>query len=153
MRRVMLRALVAGVGVWAASPITVASADDVAREKRVDGMNVFLGVVPSELIAGNPGEASAHGGVPIGRGYHHVLIALFDSKTGQRITDVELSARVEDVGRTLSGDKKLEAMIIGKSVTFGNFFFMPGRDPYSIHVKIDRHMHPRSEVTFHYRHL
>lgn len=154
MRRALLRVMmVTGAAVFAGATIPGTNGADLEREKRVDGMTVFLGVVPAELIAGNPAEAAAHGGLPKGGSYHHVLIAIFDGKTGERITDAEVSARVEDVGRSASAEKKLDAMLIGRSVTFGNFFFMPGRDPYSIHVKIDHHHHAISEVTFHYRHL
>ena len=37
--------------------------------------------------------------------------------------------------------------------SIGNFFFMPGRHSYSIHLKIDGHRYGGSQVTFHYRHL
>jgi hypothetical protein len=81
-----------------------------------------------------------------------VLIALFDARTGARITDAVVTARIEDVGRTVSNEKRLELMEIAGSMTFGAFFTMPGRDPYSIHVKIARNGHV-SRVTFHYRHF
>jgi len=153
MRRAVLKMIfmvfaapVAGIGA-------LVHAADAEREKQVDGMRVYLGVLPSELLGPKSVAPGEHRGVPKGRGYHHVLIALFDLTTGERITDVEVSARVEDVGRTVSNEKRLEAMLIARAVTFGNFFAMPGRDPYSIHVKIDRHRYGVSEVTFHYRHL
>ena len=151
MRRTALKAIAAAV-VAVACGAGVARAEDSPRERQVDGMTVYLGVLPSELLAANALEADRHGGIPKGPGYHHVLIALFDSKTGERISDAEVSARVEDVARTLTVEKRLEAMKIADTITFGNFFFMPGRDPYSIHVTIDRHGHGTSEVTFHYRH-
>ena len=115
-------------------------------------MTAYVGVLPSELISHSLGQ-QAHGGTPRGRGWHHVLVALFDSKTGERITDAEVTARLEDVAPGQSGEKRLDPMLIAGSHTYGNFFMMPGRDPYSIHVKIDRHGYGKSEVTFHYRHL
>jgi len=153
MKQTVLRTMLLLLAATVGGASAFARADDAAREKQVDGMRVYLGVLPSELLGPKSVKQGEHGGVPKGRGYHHILIALFHTKTGERITDVEVSARVEDVGRTVSNEKPLEAMLIARVVTFGNFFFMPGRDPYSIHVKIDRHRYGVSEVTFHYRHL
>jgi hypothetical protein len=128
------------------------SAEDLTREQPVDGMRAYLGVLPSELLAPGVIRPGQHDSTPQGRASHHVLIALFDAKTGTRITDAVVTARVEDVGRTLSNEKRLEPMEIAGSMTFGAFFSMPGRDPYSIHVKIARNGHV-SRVTFHYRHF
>ena len=153
MRRTVLKTLVLGLAA-AASPLVgqVARAEDFARVQLVDGMRAYLGVLPSELLAPGVVQPRQHDSTSRGRASHHVLIALFDARTGARITDAVVSARIEDVGRTVSNEKRLEPMEIGGSMTFGNFFDMPGRDPYSIHVKIARNGHV-SQITFHYRHL
>jgi hypothetical protein len=148
----LLKGLAGAVAIAASGLAPQARSADFQREQRVGPMTVYLGVLPSELISLTLKEGE-HGGVPRGRGWHHVLIALFDTKTGQRITDAEVAARVEDVARIQSGEKRLEPMLIAGTVTFGNFFSMPARDPYSIHVKIDGHGYGKFEVTFHYRHL
>lgn len=156
MRREFLKCAAAATAVAAAGVTPPAYGGDFAREKRVDAVAVYLGVVPSELMQprATPDEdATMHGGLPKGRGWHHVLIAIFDTKSGERVSDVEVSARVEDVGRALSAEKRLDPMMVAGAHTYGSYFFMPGRDPYSIHVKIDRHGYGRSEVTFHYRHF
>ena len=152
MRRRWLKGLAGALAVAASGLAPQTHSADFEREQRVGPMTVYLGVLPSELISLTLKEGE-HGGVPRGRGWHHVLIALFDTKTGQRITDAEATARVEDVARLHSAETSLEAMMIAGTVTFGNFFLMPGRDPYSIHVKIDAHGYGTFEVTFHYRHL
>ena len=152
MRRRVLKGLAGALAVAASGLAPPAHSADFQREQRVGPMTVYLGVLPSELISLTLKEGE-HGGVPRGRGWHHVLIALFDTKTGQRITDAEATARVEDLARLHSAEKSLEAMMIAGTVTFGNFFLMPGRDPYSIHVKIDAHGYGKFEATFHYRHL
>jgi hypothetical protein len=152
MRRRLLKGLAGALAVAASGLAPQAHSADFEREQRVGPMTVYLGVLRSELISLSLKEGE-HGGVPRGRGWHHVLIALFDTKTGQRITDAEVTARVEDVARIQSGEKRLEAMMIAGTVTFGNYFSMPARDPYSIHVNIDGHGYGKFEVTFHYRHL
>jgi len=153
MRRSLLKWLAGAVAVVASGFVPQAHSADFQREKRAGAMTVYLGVLPSELISPGLSEGQAHGGIPRGRGWHHVLIALFDTNTGERITDAEVTARVEDVARIQSGEKRLEPMLIAGTVTFGNYFSMPTRDPYSIHVKVDGRGYGRSEVTFHYRHL
>ena len=152
MRRRLLKALAAAVVLAASGLAPQALGADFQREQRVGPMTVYVGVLPSELVSLSLKEGE-HGGVPRGRGWHHVLIALFDTKTGQRITDAEATARVEDVARIQSAEKRLEPMMIAGTVTFGNYFSMPSRDPYAIHVKIDAHGYGKFETTFHYRHL
>jgi hypothetical protein len=101
----------------------------------VEGVTVYLGVLPSEMIRGHPighPEASMHGGLSSSRGEHHVLISLFDAK-GKRLENMEVQARVGEVG--LSATKKpLEPMQIAGTVTYGNFFSMPKPGPYSIEL-------------------
>jgi hypothetical protein len=128
MRRRLLKGLAGAVAVAASGFVPQAHSADFQREQRVGPMTVYVGVLPSELISPSLAEGQAHGGIPRGRGWHHVLIALFDTKTGQRITDAEVTARVEDVARIQSGEKRLEPMVIAGTVTFGNFFSMPARE-------------------------
>lgn len=101
----------------------------------VEGVTVYLGVLPSEMIRGHSighPEASMHGGLSSGRGEHHVLISLFDAN-GTRLENMEVQAKVGEVG--LSATKKpLEPMQIVGTVTYGNFFSMPKPGPYSIEL-------------------
>src|SRR5574341_2247060 len=140
MRRTVLKLLAGGLAIGASGLAPGAWAADFEPEKQVDDMRVYLGVLPSELISHSLREQE-DGGIPRGRGWHHVLVALFDNKTGERITDADVTARVEGVAGVQSGEKRLEPMQIAGSPSFGNFFLMPGRDPYSIHLKINRHGH------------
>lgn len=121
---------------------------DFATVKSVDGMKVLLGVVPSQIL--RQGAADGHS-IPAGRGHHHVLLAVFDEHTGERLADLQVSARVENLGRTVVEDKPLDVMLTNRLVSFGNFFAMPGGDTFRIHIKIRRH-HITSEITFNYQH-
>ena len=128
------------------------AADEHARV--VDGIDIYLGVVPCELIQGP--ERQMHGGVPVTRHCHHVMVALYDNASGKRIEDAAVSARVREPGVSgVSGAvKPLEPMAIAGSTTYGNFFIMPAPGPFLIHVQIHR---PGSshvaETEFEYRHV
>jgi hypothetical protein len=67
---------------------------------------------------------------------YHVNISLTDSKTRAAITDAEVEASVADpvAGET----KKLELMVIGDTISYGNYFRMPGDPPYAINVRVRR---------------
>ena len=74
-----------------------------------------------------------HDGPSTARGEHHVLISLFDAKTGLRLEDMDVRARVGEVGLSAVG-KTLEPMQIAGTVSYGNFFPMPKEGPYGIEV-------------------
>ncbi|HEU4693441.1 MAG TPA: hypothetical protein VFS23_33995 [Vicinamibacterales bacterium] len=91
-------------------------------EQTVEGVTVYLGIVPAALIQGHsttPGDPqSLHGGTPSRSASHHVMVALFDAVTGARITDARVEARVEGVPHA----KPLEQMEVNGLMTYGNFF-------------------------------
>jgi hypothetical protein len=43
-------------------------------------------------------ESKMHGGAPRGRGQHHLIVSLFDAKTGKRIENAQVSARSASLG-------------------------------------------------------
>ncbi len=102
----------------------------------VDGVAVYFGVMPAELVRGHPREhpeSEMHGGVPVGE--NHIMVALFEDKTGKRITRAEVTATITGPGN-FKAEKKLEPMIIAGAASFGNYFTMPGPGPYRIAVRI-----------------
>jgi hypothetical protein len=138
--------LAAVVGHAAAAP---------GEPKVVDGITVYLGVVPSEMIRGHPAqheETTMHGGIPAGKGFHHVLVFLVDSRPQYDVKDMEVRARVQPLGLAPE-QKKLEPMHIGGTVSFGNYFAMPGTNPFDIPIEMRR---PGEKdwhrVDFEYRH-
>ena len=125
--------------------------DDSGQHKIVNGVAIYLGVMPSEMILGHA-EAEMHGGVPAGDHQYHVLVSLFDNATGKRITNAQVKANVYEIG--LSGvQKKLEPMLTAGTISYGNYFNMAGANPYRILVQIRL---PGStgaiEAEFEYRH-
>jgi cytochrome c5 len=129
-----------------APPPTAASPDAPAarpdqNHKVIDGTEIFLGVVAAESMraqyAKRSKESSMHGGIPAGRGHYHVNISLFDSTTRGVISDAQVEVKVADPVMG-SVTKKLELVTLNNIKSYGNYFRMPGKDPYTITVKIRR---------------
>jgi len=108
-------------------------ADGSERYQQVDGMSVYLGVIPAQLTQKqHPGM---HGGSDKEHRYH-VLVALFDVKSGERITDARLKATVAPLG--FGGvTKELEPMR-SEPISYANYFTMHKPELYRILVEIRR---------------
>lgn len=106
----------------------------------VGGTEIYLGIVSAESIRAQypkgSQESSMHGGVPSGKGYYHVNISLFDSKTSVAITDAQVEASVREP--TGVETKKLELVTLNNTKSYGNYFRMSGKNPYTITVRIQR---------------
>jgi len=107
--------------------------------KVVEGMNVYLGVVPGSIIRARPGDypAGVSGNAPAGSEQRYVTIALFDAKSGQRITDAVVTARVAGATQA-SAEKSLKPVTVAGSLTYGDYFPMAGGGAYRITVHIQR---------------
>lgn len=115
---------------------TALPAGDTAYRRVADGVVVYFGILPAELVRGHPPghpESEMHGGVPVGE--NHLMVALFDEKTGERITRADVTATITGPGR-FRATKKLDPMVIAGSATYGNYFSMPGPGPYRIVLHI-----------------
>jgi hypothetical protein len=137
MRRIKLL-LVLVVGVVLSAVTTAGAADDYYRS--AGDLAVYLGVLPAAMIQGHQRgypEEAMHGGVPSGRHSYHIVVAVFDATAGARIEDVVVEARVAEPG--LAGvARRLEPMVIADTVTYGNYFQLPGDGPYRIDLSITR---------------
>jgi len=114
-----------------------ALADD--NYKVVDGLAVYLGVLPAAMVKGHPSghpEAAMHGGVPRGAHEYHLVIAVFDAATGVRVENAKVTASVSWLGHVGESLLKLEPMAIAGTVTYGGFVNLPGNDRYQIGVEI-----------------
>lgn len=133
----LLRTVLAGI---TALLLTGAFAADTDTHKVVNGVAIYLGVIPAELILGHPKphtEAEMHGGVPAGKHQQHIVVALFDNATGKRISGAKVSAQVHEI-HLVGAQKKLEPMLIAGTVSYGNYFNMPAsNNPYRIRVLIE----------------
>ncbi len=135
--KTLLRVALAGITTLF---LTATFAADSSLHKVVNGVAIYLGVIPAEMVLGHPKprtEAEMHGGVPAGQHQQHVVVALFDNATGKRISGAKVSARVHEIN--LAGaQKKFEPMLIAGTVSYGNYFNMPvTNNPYRINVRIE----------------
>jgi len=142
---------------WAVFVIasSIALAHVTNESQSAAGLTVDLGIVPAETLRGRPEEDAVrqmHGGVPSGKSMYHVMVAIFDEKTGQRVTSAQVRARVEEVGLT-SEEKALQPMQVANAVTYGNFFRMAGSGTFRITVQIRLPDTTRmTELQFEHRH-
>lgn len=134
---------------------TVALAGVTGLERRADGLAIYLGVVPAQLLRGNADSShlpTMHGGLPAASGTHHLVIAIYDERTQWQVEGADVAARVTPLGLGPTR-RKLEPMQIGTSATYGNFFPTPGPGPYTIQVTIRVPGEARTtEVQFNYSH-
>jgi len=151
MRRIAAMAVAAlcvALGACSAPPVGPES------YKVADGLAVYLGVLPAAMLQGHEThpEERMHGGVPRGPHAYHVVAAVFDAPTGERIADARVAARVTPSGLPAEA-RMLEPMEIAGTLTYGNYFTMGGSDPYRIELSITRAgaVEP-VEVEFAYRH-
>lgn len=118
---------------------SVAAPAHAETSQTVNGHTVYLGVVPAEIVKGHePGhpEREMHGRVPSRRGQFHVMVVIFESASGKRITDASVSARISEPG-LVPVQKQLQPMIIAGAMSFGNYFSMGGPGPYRIKVTFE----------------
>ena len=103
--------------------------------KLVAGTDIYLGVLPAEAMrtrhTGAEGKAPA---VPAGKGYYHVSVVLRDAATKAAIKDAQVQARVANL---MTGETKtLEPISVNNASSYGAYFQMAGKDPYTVTLKI-----------------
>ena len=108
-------------------------AEDSQRHQKIDGMNVYLGVIPAQLTQK---YIRMHDGTTDEEHSYHIVIALFDIKSGKRITDASIKASVTPLGMK-GNTKELEPMH-GDLLSYGNYFTMYKATHYTIKVEILR---------------
>ena len=133
----------------------ISAAATTREHKVVDGVSIYLGIVPAEIVRGHPRghpDGEIHGGPPAGDHVYHIIIALFDQQTDMKISDARVSAAVSEINHP-GHQRKLEPMLIGGTIAYGNYFDLPGSGPYRIVVQIRRPAQPRViEAEFVFKH-
>ncbi len=127
----LYRNLLAGFCFLFAANLAIAA--DAERHQQVDGMNIYLGVIPAQLTQEHPGM---HSGGADKKHRYHVLVALFDIKSGKRITDAKIKATISPLG--MGGDTKELEPMHSKLLSYGNYFTLHRPELYRIRVEIQR---------------
>lgn len=125
----------------------IATAADADQTKTAAGLTAYVGLMPAAIVWGHPkthAETRMHGGPPTGAHAYHLTVAIFDATTGARIEDAKVAARVSSLG-LLGPRKALEPMKIADTITYGNYFDLPGKGAYRINVQVER---PQGTVVF-----
>ena len=130
-----------GAATAASATSTTPASRSEGLHKVVAGVSIDLGIVTAESIREThsqpDAESTMHGGIPSGKGYYHVNVSLRDVATNAEIRDAEVEV---SIANPLSGGetKKLEPMAIRNTLSYGNYFRMPGKDSYAVTVQVRR---------------
>ncbi len=141
MRRSYVRAAF-GLAQAAAVMLFVgtALADHSSGYKVADGLTIYYAVIPAEMLRAYPEgspEATAHASIPRGKNVDHLMVALFEGKSMERITDAQVTARVRETGLGWS-KKRLEPMMLYNASTYCNFFTFDNHALYTIVIDVRR---------------
>lgn len=141
-RRTQVYHLIAALALlWGLVGLHTAMAADSPYHEQVEGLSVYLGILPAALVerrhpAVHP-EGEMHGGPARGRHAHHVMVAVFDEETGRRVEDLEVEARVTPIGRAPI-TRQLEPMTMFDTITYGNYFNLSVSGPHQIRISLSR---------------
>lgn len=134
--------------VFACSALAFAApsvADHVGRSTIAGGVSIHMGLMPVKTLRRFPDRYPKHaqGDIPTGKNVYHLMLALFDQRSGKRITDAYVEATVRSLG--LSGPTRhLHPMVVAGVITYCNYFKMSPTETYRVLVKI---RWPNSRVT------
>jgi hypothetical protein len=136
--------------------LTAPASADTGNGYLVDhGVAIYYAIIPAEMILGHAEghpEAMMHGGVPERPHTHHLMVALFDAKSLDRIVDAKVTATVGEIGLA-SETKELQPFTVAEALTYGNYFEMPPRRDYLVRVDVKTpRPGPASSVRFEFKH-
>lgn len=120
--------------------ISTAPANAAELSKTVNGIEIHYGVVSAQVVkkTTDKHDPRMHGGKPRSGSSHHLVVSLFDAKTGERIEDATVVATVTPLGLA-PATKRLDPMQVNDTKTYGNFFDFPASSsPFRIALKIAR---------------
>jgi len=105
--------------------------------KRVGGYKLVFNVIPSILFMDHPKThpvRNMHGGVA-GIPKYHLMLSIFDTKTGKRVKSAIVVAKViYNSGQV--NKKKLEAMLLNGVLNYGNYFSINNSDSVKVEFEI-----------------
>ena len=124
--------------VASSAPAAPTPGDD--NHRIVEGTDIYFGIASAESLRrqhpGNDAESAMHGRIPAGSGYYHVMISLFDNQSHAPVVGADVKVKVADAMGRAEQVKALEPMVVNDTVSYGNYFRLPMKDPYTIAVLI-----------------
>ncbi len=152
MIKMVRSGFLAAVAVLATLLTGIANAQAIhpARDTS-QGVVFHFGVVPAEIVQAHPSEhpeRGMHGGAT--KGQKHVVLAVFDAATEERISQAEVQATLTLMGGS-GVTKRLQPMTVADQPSFGGFFSMVPRAVYRIRFEVKRPGRVPAFAEFEYR--
>jgi cytochrome c5 len=119
-----------------AAPSAAAKSDADRTHKLVAGTDIYLGVLPAETMRSQHAapDSKARAAIPEGKGYYLVSVVLRDNATRAEIRNAQVEARVANL---MTGEtRQLDAVTVNNTLSYGAYFQMAGKDPYTVSLKI-----------------
>ena len=118
-----------------------AGAGVVDGMRTVDGLTVYLGVVPAAVTrthAPQHPERNMHGGISR-PSFHdiHLLVAVFNSASGQRLRNVAVTARIHGTNRN-RWTVPLTPMTVNGALTYGGYTNVGAEEDVMISIDVTR---------------
>lgn len=154
-KSVARRPLIALLSLLIVATAGSAVADDM-ESVRADGLVVYFAVVPAAFALGHPADHTGremHRDAPDGRYVYHLMVAVFDSATGVRITNANVTAVVQGDRRPADSRIRLESMTVGGAQAYGGLATLPPRHRYRVEIEVVRPDAAPVRATFTHQHL
>ena len=137
--RLAIRGFCIGAASLALAPPAGAGVVDGMRT--VDGLTVYLGVVPAAVTrthAPQHPERNMHGGISR-PSFHdvHLLVAVFNSASGQRLRNVAVTARIHGTNRN-RWTVPLTPMTVNGALTYGGYTNVGAEEDVMISIDVTR---------------
>jgi hypothetical protein len=153
MHSLIRRSLLLAFMLMTTTAMVPVAAADATLTRVVGDVTVHLGVTPvAKAVERETSHASevTHGRKRVGKAAQHVVVALFETKSGERITDAQVSVTVAELGLNTE-EKPLARMTVGGVTSYGNTFDIRPGGRYTIKVAIRRPgVHTPVETSFDY---
>jgi hypothetical protein len=113
-----------------------------------EGVVLYWGLVPAAIASQQHAREELHGGPPPGGGkLNHLVLALFDAKSGRRIDDAVIRAQLTETGIVDDPPKYVPPMLINGVASYGQLFGMVRDGPYRFRIFVKLNDRP-AEVEF-----
>jgi len=119
-----------------AAPAAAAKPAADPTHKLIAGTDIYLGVLPAEAMRSRhtAADSKTRAAIPEGKGYFFVSVVLRDNATKADIKDAQVEARVANL---MTGEtRKLETVTVNNAISYGTYFQMAGKDPYTVTLQI-----------------
>ena len=127
-------------GAGAATSAATAPARPAGNLKAVGGTEIYLGLLPAEVLRSYPKdsvERTMHGGVPGGAGHYHINVSVVDVASKAPIAGAKVEIKIEDQGIS-SETTTLQPITINNAPSYGNYVKLRRKTPYLFTVKVQK---------------